>query len=545
MSLTVIIGAKNEGDHLRETLKSLRETQDEDVEVIIVNDGSTDGYNYDALAEEFDSRIIHNEVSAGVGAARHQAVLETKTDNIIIIDGHMRFRRDNWVSKINKHITENPRSVMCCGCGWLDQKRLSNEMNSQAKIDNGLHLWGWRGADINLGNGPRAKWLPKSYYNGKPDTGTRQIPTVMGASYCMSVKWYHHIGGLKFLSAWGQDEQLMSWKSWRLGGDCRIIMDVWIGHIWKTRGAGVSFATPELLKNQYVTAMLGLPEPFRSDVLSYVRSKDGNLKGWRHVEKVYKDLIKEQERIDEADPHNHNFTKLLECNLDITGTAPSHPRFRIARANKHNPKISVLMPVTDKGNIQKAINSFDMQSYENRELIIVNGNPDSKIKLDRSMPNIKVINLEHKLEEKGSLLNIGLEFTTGEYITFLEPNDYMLPQYLYHSITYSNKRAFVMHGYVGQYSGSDTALFKMVTIYRSSFIKKSLIRTRGYFLPSEDPYKDLYDRLPSEDVQLYDLSYNGFCVGKTVPATEQHPVIVNHLNTRSAILKDMEDLRWA
>jgi glycosyltransferase involved in cell wall biosynthesis len=319
--LTVIIGMKNEADQLKETLKSIRATQDADVNIIVIDDASTDKYPYTQVCSTYNAKIIRNRVNQGVGASRDLGIKEATTRHILMIDGHMRFRRDNWVTKISKYLDEHPKSVMCAGCGFLNKKRLTEDLNTQDKIDEKLHTWGWRGAGIGLNTKLAAGWTGNKYWRDK-NTGAYQIPTVMGASYAITVDWYNEIGGLGLLTAWGLDEQFLSWKSWRMGGDARVMTDVWIGHIWKTRPNTVKFDNAKMIRNKYVTAMITLPEPFKTKMVSIIEKSDRQLKGRKELANVIRDVKIQAAKVEAADPTNENFQRLFDCSIEVTGKNP-------------------------------------------------------------------------------------------------------------------------------------------------------------------------------------------------------------------------------
>lgn len=94
-----------------------------------------------------------------------------------------------------------------------------------------------------------------------------------------------------------------------------------------------------------------------------------------------------------------------------------------------SPKVSVIIPVYGvEKYIEKSIQSLLDQSYTNFEAIIVDdGSPDNSIaiakKLVRNDP--RFIFLEKENGGQSSARNMGLEYVTGEYIAFLDPDDYL------------------------------------------------------------------------------------------------------------------------
>ena len=93
------------------------------------------------------------------------------------------------------------------------------------------------------------------------------------------------------------------------------------------------------------------------------------------------------------------------------------------------PLVSVVIPVykTEKY-VVKSVNSILAQSYKNTEIIIVDdGSPDSCPKIcDDLQKNDNRIIVIHK--ENGGLSsarNAGLDVCTGEYISFIDSDDWL------------------------------------------------------------------------------------------------------------------------
>lgn len=101
------------------------------------------------------------------------------------------------------------------------------------------------------------------------------------------------------------------------------------------------------------------------------------------------------------------------------------------------PKVSVVVATyRRKETLEKAIQSLLMQTYSNIEIIVVddNAHPGWNLKVENIVNNIKlssnyeIIYIKNR-ENKGSAKtrNVGIEQATGEYITFLDDDDFYLP----------------------------------------------------------------------------------------------------------------------
>ena len=88
LSLTIIIPVYNVERYLPMCLESIVQQHLSDYEVIMVDDGSTDGSG--AICDEFaehypEFRVIHNG-NGGVAAARNRGIEEAKGEYILFLD---------------------------------------------------------------------------------------------------------------------------------------------------------------------------------------------------------------------------------------------------------------------------------------------------------------------------------------------------------------------------------------------------------------------------------------------------------------------------
>ena len=92
------------------------------------------------------------------------------------------------------------------------------------------------------------------------------------------------------------------------------------------------------------------------------------------------------------------------------------------------PKVSVIVPVYNvEKYLKQCLDSIVNQTYKNLEIIIVNdGTKDNSMKIVEEYlqdKRIKVINKENG--GLSSARNRGIEEATGEYISFVDSDDYI------------------------------------------------------------------------------------------------------------------------
>jgi len=106
MKISVIIPTYNEEKDIEDCLKSLKFQSIKNIEIIIVDDGSTD--NTIKIAEKYNIKILKQN-HQGPGAARNLGAKNSKREILIFIDADMTFDKDylkNLIKPILKHKTK-------------------------------------------------------------------------------------------------------------------------------------------------------------------------------------------------------------------------------------------------------------------------------------------------------------------------------------------------------------------------------------------------------------------------------------------------------
>lgn len=93
MNLSIIIPAYNVADYLPKCLDSILSQNCDDVEVICVNDGSTDatGLILSRLEEAYDNVVVVNQDNAGMSASRNKGLDMAKGEYVMFVDS------DDWL----------------------------------------------------------------------------------------------------------------------------------------------------------------------------------------------------------------------------------------------------------------------------------------------------------------------------------------------------------------------------------------------------------------------------------------------------------------
>lgn len=111
----------------------------------------------------------------------------------------------------------------------------------------------------------------------------------------------------------------------------------------------------------------------------------------------------------------------------------------------NDPKVSIIIPVYGvEKYIVKCIESIKSQSFKDFEAILINdGTKDHSIEIakDRIAGDHRFIILNKENGGQGSARNLGLDNAKGDYIAFIDSDDYIEPDYLrlmYEKITLEN-----------------------------------------------------------------------------------------------------------
>lgn len=272
--LTVIIPFRNEGIEVCNTIKSIKETSDLDFNIILINDGSDDGFDYKSISEEFQTDYLEHLTGIGVAASRNEGVLHCKTEYFLLLDAHMRAYTANWTSLIIQELRKDKNAIFCCQTVSIDKNGIM--INEKAK--------GY-GAHINFHN--------LSYDWNKTDFSYEQsvadIPCVMGASYASNKEYWTRIHGLNGLRSYGYDEQLISMKTILEGGSCKIIKNIVFGHIFRIlKEVPYKIDTVDYIFNQLYIIELFYPREYKIDFFRWIKNQCEESKFTQAVEEIVK-----------------------------------------------------------------------------------------------------------------------------------------------------------------------------------------------------------------------------------------------------------------
>ena len=110
---------------------------------------------------------------------------------------------------------------------------------------------------------------------------------------------------------------------------------------------------------------------------------------------------------------------------------------------KDSPLVSVIIPVYNcEEYIETCIHSICNQSYQNLEILVINdGSNDesSKIIKNKLLDDSRIKYIEKNNEGVSATRNLGLELSKGDFITFVDGDDYIASTFIADAIKYIKK----------------------------------------------------------------------------------------------------------
>lgn len=260
--LTIIIPFLNEQEEVGNTVRGIRDTAGENVDIIVINDQSNDGYDYRKDLLPYNVSYLYNKERKGVAASRDYGVSLCKTPFFLLLDAHMRFYDTLWVDRIISMLEKDDRCLLCCQTKFLyrDKETGCLILPEESPKTYGAYSPFKAGSDW-----PDILW---NFMEFHPNECNEEIAVVLGAGYAASKRYWTYLRGLDGLQFYGSDESYISYKVWLEGGKCILLKDVVIGHIYRT-SAPYKISNKDSIYNQLLIARLIFPQSFFCQTLTY------------------------------------------------------------------------------------------------------------------------------------------------------------------------------------------------------------------------------------------------------------------------------------
>jgi glycosyltransferase involved in cell wall biosynthesis len=212
LHLSVILPAHNESVLLQRTVEQFEATLPELSEIIVVDNGSTDG------SADFLGRGDHPLVSListakalGVAGARNRGLVEARGEVVVFADAHIDVP-ERWWQPLVATLNRQGVGVVGPAIGVMGNPELPAAC-------------GQRIAERNL----RVEWL------GGDDTDPHPVPTLGGGFMVMRQQTLQIAGGFDVgMPQWGAEDLELCLRYWLLGYEAWVVPDVTVLHYFRS-----------------------------------------------------------------------------------------------------------------------------------------------------------------------------------------------------------------------------------------------------------------------------------------------------------------------
>ena len=204
-------------------------------------------------------------------------------------------------------------------------------------------------------------------------------------------------------------------------------------------------------------------------------------------------------------------------------------------------KVSIIIPVYNSEKyISKCLDSVLNQTYENIEVLVINdGSKDNSINIlkEYEKKDNRIVVIDKENEGVAKTRNMGIKKATGEYIMFIDNDDYIDEDYVEKYLSSNNGEDIV----IGSYKRTDIkdkVLFKYnldenstwskyvvlapwAKLYKKEFLINNKIEFLNYGI-GEDVYFNLLCYSKTNKIKVInDFKYNWFYNNESVSNTKQ------------------------
>jgi glycosyltransferase involved in cell wall biosynthesis len=192
--LSVVITAFNEGNEVRRTVESVRENTPSPHEIILVDDGSTDGCCDGCDAPHV--QVVRHPQRIGVAFSRNSGCRFAQGDSVAFLDAHQRV---------------GPGCLDACAALASDTGGIVlPEMRELAETD-----WAGYGADLALC--PTHGYFVGRWRLRPPEATVTPITTMICPGYVMTREAYRRVKWIDALRGWGASEPAVAVKAFFAG----------------------------------------------------------------------------------------------------------------------------------------------------------------------------------------------------------------------------------------------------------------------------------------------------------------------------------------
>jgi glycosyltransferase involved in cell wall biosynthesis len=212
-SLSVVVISLNEGESLRRTVDNLRDTLPPQSEIIVVDDGSTDG-SVGFLSDGYPGvTLLRPEERLGVARARNFGAQHATGDVLVFSDAHVR-TPEGWSAPLLELLARPNVGAVAPAIGMLQPAAAASTGFGQK----------WSDASLAVG------WL------GQQSSTPYPVPLLCGCFLALRRDVFTESGGFDSgMVVWGAEDSELSIRLWTLGYECWVAPEVDVQHAFRAR----------------------------------------------------------------------------------------------------------------------------------------------------------------------------------------------------------------------------------------------------------------------------------------------------------------------
>jgi glycosyltransferase involved in cell wall biosynthesis len=265
MRISLVIAAHNEGPRLSQTLQSVVDTCNGlDFEVIVVDDGSTDGSAASAIRRFSRARLITSTERQGPGPAKDRGAREAKGDTLVMLDAHTK-PEEGAIRQLVERVEHLQGDAICVPqIPILNAERWQND---RGKLGQGYAL--------NL-RSFNTHWKPlRDLRAGGPkNAGLYESPALIGCAFALSRQLYETLSGHDIcMRDYGIEDIDLGLKSWLMGHPILLDPMATIGHRFRDSLDDYHVPVPQIVANQLRMARKNFTESVWADWVRQARSR--------------------------------------------------------------------------------------------------------------------------------------------------------------------------------------------------------------------------------------------------------------------------------
>ena len=231
--VSIVVVSHNEGEKLPLTVSGIRATVPDDVEIVVVDDWSTDESTRSLCSGA--ARVVRPPARSGVAGARNWGASQALGDLLVFADAHVD-PSAGWLEALRAAFTD--LSVACA----------APTITAIGRPGSCGHGCTWAKPQLGM------KWLRTSA------TWAHEVPFICGCLMAFRRDDFEAIGGFDTgMVCWGSEDAEICLNLWRRGRSTVVVPQARVGHLF--RPAGPYHVEPQLVvHNTLRMATVHLPE---------------------------------------------------------------------------------------------------------------------------------------------------------------------------------------------------------------------------------------------------------------------------------------------